>query len=109
MAKSDTITCGLKRAIAARQSGSLSARWCSIRRPARLISRTSSSASSGLSSISSRRIALGAMSARRAVGEHPVEADLRHGLHERVELHGLHDVAVHPEAIALDHVALLVG
>src|SRR5687767_13834307 len=109
MAKSDTITCGLKCCISWRQAASLSARRGSTRSPARLSSRTSSSASSGLSSISRSRMAAWGMSARRPVGEYPVEADLRHGLHERLELHRLHDVAVDAQTIALDHVTFLVG
>src|SRR5574341_2240392 len=81
------------------------------RMPARLSSRNSSSASALTSSVRSTRT-VGAVfmgsCRRRAVGQHPVKADLRHRFEEGLELHRLDDVAVHAETVALEHVALLV-
>src|ERR1700730_1053159 len=44
---------------------------------------------------------------RRLVEEHPVEPHLLHGVAELLEVHGLHDIAVDAQAVALDEVTLL--
>ncbi len=108
--KSERITSGEKSRSAREKDSSVSTMRCVIRIPARLSSRTSSSASVGTSSVSSSRM-VGAFimaSLGDTVRQHPIKADLRHSLGKRVELHRLDDVAVHAEAVAFDDIALLV-
>src|SRR4051812_29064721 len=47
--------------------------------------------------------------ASRAVHRQPVQPELAHRVDELVEVHRLADIAVRPEVVALDDVALFVG
>src|SRR5258708_4442810 len=46
---------------------------------------------------------------RRLIEQQPVHSELLDGGDKALKVHGLDDVAVHPEVIALDHVSLLFG
>src|SRR6185436_7403547 len=108
MEKSERITSGENSRSASEKACSVSTMRCSTRMPARFSSRISSSASEPTSSVRRIRIASVGTSVRDTVDEHPVKAEFRDGVVERLELHRLHDVAVHAEAIALEDIALLI-
>src|SRR3954463_5393142 len=110
MEKSERIMSGAKSRSASEKESSVSTMRCTMRMPARLSSRTSSSASELTSSVRRMRIVgAEAVSVRDTVDQHPVEAQFRDRVVERLELHRLHDVAVDAETVALDDVALLIG
>src|SRR5262249_28662629 len=96
----------------ARNSPSLWTRFQFASNPALRSSRSMSSASvwrssriNTLSGTVTRSASAGRR--RRLVEEDPVESHLLHGVAELLEIHGLHDIAVDPQPIAFDEVALL--
>src|SRR5690348_11248358 len=94
---------------AARNPRSESTRRVAPPMPARRSSRSTSAASSGTSSTRSMRIAAGIASARLLVQEHPVQSHLGDGPGERLEIHGLDDVAVGTQSVRRRDIGLLVG
>src|SRR3989442_683086 len=77
--------------------------------PARRSSRSTSAASSATSSTIRTRTSPVIVSARLLVQEQPVQPDIGDGARERLEVHGLDDVAVGGQAVCRRDVGLLLG
>src|SRR4051812_4480774 len=78
--------------------------------PLRRNSRSISSVSVRLSSAIKifKRSAITSAQTGRLIEHEPVHANVAHRVGEAVEIHRFDDVAVHPEMIALDDIALLL-
>src|SRR3989454_608877 len=103
------MTSGPKVCSASRNPRSESTRRVAPVIPARRSSRSTSAASSATSSTIRTRTSPDTVSARLLVQEQPVQPDLGDGARERLEVHGLDDVAVGTQAIRRRDVGLLFG
>src|SRR5436190_22842945 len=92
------------------KSGSVSTRTQSGSKPLRRNSRNINSVSVELSSAMSifSRSDISSAQMRRLVKHKPVHTDFAHRFRETIEIHGLHDIAVHSKMIAFHDVALLL-
>src|ERR1700682_6420221 len=94
-----------------KNSASVSTRFQSGSNPARRNSRSTSSASLGLSSTSRTRIGCDFLSIhfRRLIQEQPIHTQVLHSSREPFEINGFHDIAVDSELVALHYVLLFLG